>query len=206
MKRLLAIATALAVSAFGMAGISAAPASAETCRAETVIGIGGVGDGDASAFEAPGAVDIRVPYSGGLNDIEGGIRELDKTVANVRAACPETTLGFAGMSQGSVIVHVYLQRKGPMLVGNAWYVAYADPKQEHTGQSDALFRIVGPPTAGTDANFGGVPGVSICYIDDVICNKNAKSGWIGYSFAGTHTEHYDFLPKLHKHQRGILWV
>ena len=203
MKRLLAIATVLTLSMFGMVS-TATQAVAEPCRAETVIGIGGVGDGDSSTLAA--GSDIVVPYSGGLNDIEGGIRELDKTVANVRAACPATTLGFAGFSQGSVIVHVYLQRKGAMYKDNAWYVAYSDSKQDVTGQSSALFLLAGPPTAGVDANFGGVPGVSICYIDDVICNKNAKTGWFGYSFGGTHTEHYDFMPKLHKTQRGILWV
>lgn len=204
MKRMLAIATALAVSVFGMVGIGSTQAAAATCKAETVIAIGGSGDGDSSTFA--GKADVLVQYSGLLNDVEGGIRELDKAVAAVRHECPATTIGFTGFSQGGVIIHVYLQRKGPIFADNAWYVAFSDSKQDHTGQSSALFLVVGPPTAGVDADFGGVPGVSICYVDDVICNKHAKSGWFGYTFLGTHTEHYDFDARLHKHQRGILWV
>jgi cutinase len=190
-------ATAL-VAASIIPAVAAAP-SAGACAPHTVIGVGGAWDGQAGVYG--NKVDVRVNYSGNLGDAEGGIGALAATVNQVRKDCPATKLTLTGYSQGAAIVHVYLSRHG-LTNGNA--VLFADPKQAGTGQADGLFRWGGPPIAGTDANFRGVPVASVCYHNDVICSMGAPSGWWGY-FRGDHGR-YSFDARAYAGQNGIIWT
>ena len=186
-------ATAAAAGCFIAASpVSAAPA----CKPNLVVGVGGYSAGNGGPFI--GRADVIAGYSGNLGDAEGGIAALTRAVNDTRAACPGSSLTLAGHSQGAAIVHIYLSRNG-LANGNA--VLYADPKQAGTGQSDGLFRFGGPPVAGTDANFRGVPTVSLCNYDDVICNKNTS--WFGY-FTGAHGR-YNFDARVYAGRTGVIW-
>lgn len=190
----LAILVALiGLAIYHVASSDAAPA----CKPNLVVGVGGYNAGNGGPFI--GRADVIAGYSGALNDMEGGIGALAKAVNDTRAACPGSALTLAGHSQGAAIVHVYLSRNG-LANGNA--VLYADPKQAGTGQSDDLFRFGGYPIAGTDANFRGVPTVSICNRDDVICNRAA--GWGGY-FSGAHGR-YNFDARAYAGKTGVIWL
>ncbi len=173
------------------------PIKAGACTATTTIGVGGFGNGNATVFP-PGSVDLRVQYSGALNDMQGGINALQGLVNQVRRDCPGTKITLAGHSQGAAIVHVYLTRFG-LSNGNA--VLYADPKLHPTGESGFSFNLGGYPIGGTDDWFSGVPTVSICFNNDVICNRGA--GWFGYLFQGAHSN-YDFQPRWHAGQTGVI--
>lgn len=173
------------------------PTTSSACTNTTTIGVGGFTNGNASIFP-PGAVDLRVNYSGNLNDMQGGINALQNMVNDVRRACPGTKITLTGHSQGAAIVHVYLTRFG-LSNGNA--VLYSDPKLHPTGEAAFSFQLGGYPIAGTDANFSGVPTVSICYNNDVICNRGA--GWFGYLFLGAHNN-YDYNPRAHAGQTGVI--
>jgi hypothetical protein len=92
-----------------------------------------------------------------------------------------------GFSQGSVIVHRWLQQ------GNAAdsAVLYSDPLQKGTG---ALW-------FWRDANFGTTPTVSVCNDTDVICNLKVSN------LGGYPTEHlkYNFDPAAYAGKTGIVW-
>ena len=179
-------------------GVGTSTALTNSCPARGVIAVGGYNNGDAQAFPDQ-FVDVKVHYSGALNDMQGGIDALAGAVNAYHAKCGATApLTLAGHSQGAAIVHVYLSRFG-LVNGNA--VLVSDPKQIGTGESDHLFSFGGAPIAGTDANFKGVPTVSLCNRDDVICNDAA--GWYGY-FTGAHGR-YDFNPHDFAGQTGIRW-
>lgn len=184
------------VAALVALGEHTAQADPLPCKANTIIGVGGYGQGGGGPLA--GRADVIATYSGNLNDMEGGIASVGAAVNQVRSACPATTITLAGHSQGAAIVHVYLSRHG-LSNGNA--VLYADPKQAGTGQSDQLFWFGGPPVAGTDANFSGVPTVSLCNQDDPICNKNAS--WVGY-FTGAH-DRYNFDARVYAGKTGVIW-
>ncbi len=184
-----------------LAGLTIMPATAtaQNCGGTTTIGVGGFNNGSGTVFP-PGSVDRRAVYSGNLNDIQGGIDALAREVSSARAVCPRDRLILSGHSQGAAVVHVFLTRG--MAPGNSVAVLYADPKQIGTGESDFSFALGGYPIAGTDANFAGVPTVSICNRDDVICNRGA--GWFGYLFTNAHGA-YDFQPRWYAGRVGIIW-
>ena len=191
-----AFAAAAAVVVTGAAAVVAIPMitteEPRACPSSIVIGVGGNQDGQSEVFKD--TADIRVQYSGKLNDVERGISALKKEVDDFRAECPDSRLILSGFSQGSAITHVYLSRHGHEIKDNAHAVLYSDPKMHPTGESNGLFLIGGSPVAGTDKNFGGVPTSSICRLDDIICNRTASSGWIGFLFLGNHMR-YDFDPR-----------
>ena len=197
MKKIITrILAAAAVAAAAVVPMVLSAPAAGACG-NTVIAVGGFGGGNAAQFA--GKADVLVQYSGALNDIEGGIGALTAAVNQTRANCPGGSITLTGHSQGAAIVHIYLSRNG-LPNGNA--VLFADPKQLGTGQSDGLFAIAGAPIAGTDANFRGVPTVSICNGDDAICNRAA--GWIGYLFTGAHTR-YDYNARAYAGMTGVIW-
>ena len=197
--RVVALLSAFVLMVAGAITMIAGGVASAACGGNTVIGVGGAWDGQSNVFT--GKADVRVQYSGTLGDIEGGINALAATVNQVRKDCPATKLTLTGYSQGAVVVHVYLSRNG-LSNGNA--VLFADPKQAGTGQSDGLFRWAGAPTAGTDANFRGVPTVSVCYRSDMICSMGAPSGWIGY-FNGDHGR-YNYDARAYAGKTGIVWT
>lgn len=193
------------LAATGLVAASLIPATlaaptAGACGNTVTLGIGGFGGGNAHGVFG-NRIDVGVGYSGNLGDIEGGVGALAATVNQVRKDCPSSHIQLAGYSQGAAIAHIYLSRHG---LANGSAVLYADPKQAGTGESDGLFTLAGPPLAGTDANFRGVPTVSICYHNDIICNRGAASGWIGY-LTGDHGR-YDFSPKAHLGKTGVIWT
>lgn len=184
--------------------VAAPAAQAAPCGPVVAIGIGGNGDGGSTVFP-PGAVDVRVRWSGVLNDMEGGVRALTDAVNMVRRDCPGSRLLVTGFSQGAATVHIFLSRNG---LPDGEFVLFSDPKQDPTGSSGpgGLFGFVPfSPIQGTDANFRGAQGVSICNDQDIICNRGAQAGWWGYAVGGEHMR-YDFQPRWHAGQRGILWT
>lgn len=194
--RLLAGSIALVLLAILLPAASGSPPTAAACPASMAFGVGGNTNGNSSIFP-PGAVDVRVQYSGVLNDMEGGIAALNRDVTNFRRDCPGSQLILSGHSQGAAIVHVWLQRNPG--VPNKVGVLYSDPKQIGTGASGGVFALGGPPVAGTDNNFGGTPTVSICRRPDHVCN-----GFDGYP--GPEHQQYDFQPRWHAGQVGIIWT
>lgn len=193
------LAAASLVAASFIPATFAAPA-AGACAGVTTIAVGGFNDGGAGVFA--GRANVHAHYSGALNDMEGGIGALAGVVDQVRRDCPGTHIQLAGHSQGAAIVHVYLSRHG---LHNGSAVLYSDPKQAGTGEADGLFMLGGPPIAGTDANFRGVPTLSICNVRDVICNRGAGLiGWWEYATTPVHVA-YDFNPRAHLGRTGVLW-
>lgn len=163
---------------------STAKAQTPTCGETTTVGIGGVSDPGATVFKD---VDVRVQYSAQFGAVEEGITAFDKAVDAVVAACPDTEVVATGFSQGSVIVHRWLQR------GNAadHAVLFSDPLQKDTGLL-WFWR---------EANFGTTPTVSVCNDTDVICNLKVSN------LGGYPTEHlkYGFDPAAYAGKTGIIW-
>lgn len=198
-KCLTRVLAAVALTAASFIPLTLAAPVAGACGKVVTIGVGGFNTPDAAAVYG-NKIDVPVRYSGNLNDMEGGIGALANVVNQVRRDCGGSHIQLTGHSQGAAIVHVYLSRHG---LANGSAVLYADPKQAGTGESDGLFSLGGSPIAGTDANFRGVPTVSICKRDDVICNRSA--GWYGYLFTNAHGA-YDFNPRAHLGKVGVIWT
>lgn len=184
----------------GMVSVGTANAGGPSCPADKVFAVGGFNDPKAGGFAVHG--DHVVAYSANLNAMEEGIGALKRDVDAFRANCPGSRVVVTGHSQGAAIAHVYLSRHGSGL-RNAAAVLYSDPKQAHSGEANGLFLLGGAPIAGTDANFGGVPTVSLCRHRDVICNRGA--GWGPYLFEGVHGQ-YDFNARLHAGKTGVIWL
>lgn len=155
-----------------------APATASACPRDEVFAIGGVGDPQAGGFAARG--NRVVVYSAKLNAMEEGISSLKREIDGFRSVCPGSKIIVTGFSQGAAIAHVYLTRHGHEIRHNAHAVLFSDPKMHPSGESNGVFWLGGVPVRGTDANFGGVRTVSVCYLEDIICNRSARSGWVGY--------------------------
>lgn len=188
------------VLALGLTTV-ASPATANAasyCPPSVVMAVGGVGDGDARVYE--GKADVLVRYSGGLNAMEEGVVVLKGHSDWWRANCWNTDLTISGYSQGAAVAHVFLSRHGAEYHNVKNAVLYSDPKLNGRGSSDGLFLLGLSPVAGTDSNFGGVPTLQVCYLDDVICNRSAPSGWIGY-LTGKHGN-YNLNPRADAGQSG----
>lgn len=184
----------LLLASFGLATFTAPVANA--CPRDMVFAVGGFNDPGAGGFV--GKADVIVRYSANLNDMEGGVAALKRDVDAFRAKCGSKLI-ISGHSQGAAIAHVYLSRHGHEIRHNANAVLFADPKRPG-GESDGLFVLGGAPIAGTDNNYGGVRTVQVCHLDDIICNRGAPSGWIGY--ASGHHQRYSFNPRAHAGQVG----
>lgn len=189
---------ALVLAVAGISLLQPATAGA-ACAPRTVIAIGGFNDGQANVFPN-GSVDVKVQYSGSLNDMEGGIRALTDTVNRVKRDCPGTTPVITGHSQGGAIAHVYLQRNPGGKIG----VLFGEPKMAPTGASKGIFALGGPPVAGVDANFGGNPTVSLCQKRDGVCN-DTPDGWIGYA-QGVHGQYPFNNVRGLAGRTGVIWL
>lgn len=172
--------------------------TANACPRDMVFAVGGFNDPGAGGFA--GKADVIVRYSANLNDMEGGVAALKRDVDAFRAKCGSRII-VTGHSQGAAIVHVYLSRHGHEIKHNAHAVLFSDPKRPG-GESDGLFLLGGAPVAGTDNNYGGVSTLQVCHLDDIICNRGAPSGWIGY--ANGHHSRYSFNARAHAWQVGEL--
>lgn len=179
---------------FGL--LTAVAPAASACPSTMVFGIGGVSDGNSGVFA--GRADVLVKYSGKLNDIEGGVSALKRDIDAFRSHCGGTKLVISGYSQGAAIAHIYAARHGHS-IGNAHLVLYSDPKRPG-GEADGIFALGGGAIRGTDNNYGGVPTLQVCYLDDIICNRTAPSGWLGYK-NGKHAN-YNFNPRGDQFQAG----
>src|SRR5690606_23769168 len=186
----LAAAAALAVSSLILAPVTA-QAGGPSCDGSWSMGVGGFvvslshGTGQPSTYMG---VDQPVGYNG-LNPV-GGLRELDRLYWQHRNRCPGDHVKILGHSMGAAIVHTWVSehRYEPRVSA----VLLSDPKRAAGPGSDGLAGnslnfVVGYPLAGTDANFGIVPVLSVCNSADVVCNEVA--GWHGYLFTGAHTNY-----------------
>ena len=171
--------------------------TASACPRDIVFAVGGFNDPGAGGFAAHG--NNVVAYSGNLNAIEEGVSALKRDVDAFRANCGGSKVILTGHSQGASIVHVYLSRFGHEIRHNAHAVLFSDPKRPG-GESDGLFALGGAPIAGTDNNYGGVRTVQVCHLDDIICNRAAPSGWMGY-VNGNHGR-YNFDARAYSNQIG----
>lgn len=183
-----AILGSLAIVA-GMSTAIAAPAqAAPPCVGTWTIGIGGLGNNDSSVFPT---VNQRVGYNS--VDTRSGVNELNRLIRDHRNACPGDFIKAIGHSGGAAALHVWVSENGGGF-GRISVVLLADPKRAAGpggpgfAQTDFPFNVL-PTLAGSDANFRGVPVLTICNIPDHICNSQA--GWQGYVFAGDHAR-YDF--------------
>lgn len=172
----------------GMSTALAAPAqAAPPCRGTWTIGIGGLGNNDSSVFPT---VHQRVGYNS--VDTRNGVNELNRLIRDHRNQCPGDFIKAIGHSGGAAALHVWVSENGN--IGRMSVVLLADPKRAPGpggpgfAQTDFPFNLY-PPLAGADANFRGVPVLTICNAGDHICNSQA--GWEGYAFQGTHAA-YDF--------------
>jgi len=184
-----------------MTGV-AGTANASGCTPDKVFAVGGVNDGGAGWASARGYHVVQ--YSGNLNAMEEGIVNLKGAVDAFKRQCSGSRVVVTGYSQGAAIAHVYLTRHGHEIRSNAKAVLFSDPKRPG-GEADGLFVLGGVPIAGTDANYGGVNTVSICYLDDIICNRSAPSGWIGYIQGKHGNYHLDARAHLHLSGEVLYW-
>lgn len=187
LKKLAAVAGSVAIVA-GMSSALAAPAqAAPPCRGTWTVGVGGLGNNDSSVFPT---VHQRVGYNSA--DTRGGVNELNRLVRDHRNQCGGDHIKIIGHSGGAAVVHVWVSENGGGF-GNVNAILLADPKRAAGpggpgfAQTDFPFNIY-PPLAGSDANFRGVPVLTICNGNDHICNS--QSDWIGYA-TGAHSA-YDF--------------
>lgn len=168
--------------------ISGPVASADTaCKSTWTIGIGGLGNNDSSAFPT---VDQRVNYNS--FSTRDGADQLNKLIRAHRDACPNDHIKAIGHSGGAAALHVWASENGATM-DNTNVILLADPKRPAGpdgpgfAAKDFPFNVI-QPLAGADANYGGLPTLTVCNHDDHICNSNAD--WSGY-MSGRHGA-YDF--------------
>lgn len=132
-------------------------------------------------------------------DILDGVRELDRLFHEYRSRCAGSHIKILGHSGGAAVAHVWVSRNPN--ASNVTVILASDPKRAAGPGGDGL---AGNPlampanwigifrgAAGTDANFGSVPVLTICNAGDVVCNEDA--GWNGYLRTGVHGR-YDLNP------------
>ena len=179
----------MAVAAAAGMILGAHIAKADTaCKATWTVGIGGLGNNDSSAFPS---VDQRIQYNS--FDTRDGANQLDKAIRAHRSACPSDHIKAIGHSGGAAALHVWASENGSKIGGNANIVLLSDPKRPAGpggpgfAASDFPFNVI-QPLAGANANYGGLPTLTVCNHDDHICNS--QSDWGGYQ-SGRHSA-YDF--------------
>lgn len=190
MARLAALFAAFALAVLGVFAIGVGTSSAGTpCVGKYDIVVGGFNWGQQDSTGFGGSVDQRVSYNS--FDTQGGANELNRLVREHRSQCPGDHITAVGHSGGAAAVHVWISQQGNL--GNENAVLLADPKRAAGpggpgfAQTDWPFNVI-QPLAGSDANFRGVPVLTICNHDDHICNSQAD--WSGYQ-NGRHGA-YDF--------------
>ncbi len=206
LTRLLA-AVALAASTI-TASLIAAPAVANaggpSCPDTFAFGVGGF-QIDLETFPPNlGQPSLYIPNTDqpvGYNsiDINDGVRELNKLFWEYRGRCPGSHIKILGHSGGAAVVHVWVSQHQD--VPNATAILVSDPKRAAGPGGDGLAGnpLAGPAefvgifsgAAGTDADFGDFPVLTICNAGDWVCNEDA--GPHGYLHTGVHGA-YDINP------------
>lgn len=168
-------------------------AEAETeihqCTGTWTVVVGGLNNNDSTGFLN---ANQRVGYNS--YDTRAGINELNRLARDHRSFCPGDHVKIVGHSGGAAVVHQWLSENGQTF-GNVNAVLLADPKRpagpggQGFAGTDFPFNQINNGLAGTNANYGGVPTLSICNASDHICNSAAD--WNGYLFGGSHGN-YDF--------------
>jgi cutinase len=185
MARIASLFAAFLLVIAGTFALATGTASAATCTPKWDVVVGGLGNNDSTGFVGE---DQRVGYNS--YDTQSGVNELNRLVREHRAQCPGDHISITGHSGGAAVVHVWVSQNKTF--GNVNAVLLADPKRAAgpggSGFADEFpFNLI-RPLAGTDANFGSVPVLTICNGNDHICNR--ASDWVGY-FTGAHGA-YDF--------------
>ena len=178
-------------TAAGISAVTAGNAAADPCTGVWSIGVGGLtvaGPGITGQDSGYLNVNQRVGYNSA--DVNAGIGELNRLVLQHRADCPADHIMLIGHSGGALVVHRWVSDAQDFPDLNA--VLLADPARAAgpggPGFSDAELSLLGGRYAGTDANFGSIPTLSICHPNDHICNS--QSDWVGY-LTGAHGA-YDY--------------
>lgn len=189
----------------GVFALGVGTASAETCTARWDVAVGGLnGAGAQDSRYLPNANQY-VGYNS--YDTQAGVNELNRLVRQHRAACPGDHISMTGHSGGAAVVHVWIEQNGN--IGNINAVLLADPKRAAGpggpgfAQTDWPFNTI-QPLAGANANFRGVPTLTVCRASDHICNSQA--GWDGYAFRNAHGA-YDMNVKAYAtNSSGVSWL
>lgn len=205
MARLASLFAALMLVLAGVFALGTGTASAETCAAnkwDVVVG-GFVFSG---GQDSRGFVGYDQPVGYNSYDTQGGVNELNRLIRQHRAACPGDWISMTGHSGGAAVVHAWIEQNGN--IGNINAVLLADPKRAAGpggpgfAQTDWPFNTI-PTLAGANANFRGVPTLTLCRARDHICNS--QSDWGGY-FSGVHGA-YDFdVNHYSKTGNGVVWL
>lgn len=191
MSRIAALFAALmfVVASVFAVGVGTAGAAAP-CVGRWDVGVGGfvASGGQDSAYI--GNVNQRVGYNS--YDTQGGVNELNRLVREHRAQCGGDWIQMTGHSGGAAVVHAWIEQNGN--IGRIGAVLLGDPKRAAGpggpgfAQTDWPFNTL-PTLAGANANFRGVPTLTVCNGGDHICNSQA--GWEGYLFFGAHNYNYN---------------
>jgi cutinase len=192
-------------------GGGAASAEITDCTGTFTLGVGGfavsaAGTGQDSAYIPS---DQRVGYNS--IDINAGAAELDRLFWLHRDACPADHIKIIGHSGGAAVAHVWVSRNKYEQNANA--ILLADPKRAAGPGGDGLagnpfagaLGLVGvfSGAAGTDADFGSFPVLTVCNAGDWVCNEDA--GPDGYLFSGVHGK-YDVNPwDYGDWDSGVVW-
>lgn len=179
----------LVVAGVFAVGVGTAGAAAP-CVGRWDVGVGGfvATGGQDSAYI--GNVNQRVGYNS--YDTQGGVNELNRLVREHRAQCGGDWIQMTGHSGGAAVVHAWIEQNGN--IGRIGAVLLGDPKRAAGpggpgfAQTDWPFNTL-PTLAGANANFRGVPTLTVCNGGDHICNSQA--GWEGYLFFGAHNYNYN---------------
>lgn len=149
-------------------------ASANPCVGSWSIGIGGLAIPPHQDSGYMGT-NHRVVYNSW--DANEGLGRLNADIWHHRNVCPDDHIEVVAHSGGAAIAHAWVSANQDFPNANA--VLIADPKKAAgpggNGMS-ALGGFLGYPLAGTDANFGSFPVLTLCRWDDWVCNLDAPWG------------------------------
>ena len=203
MKKLIAGIFASAMLLSGLAFGTGTASAAAPCVGTWSVGVGGLNDNTSQTFE--GRVNQRVGYNS--YDTQGGVNELNRLVRQHRSQCPGDHIKMLGHSGGAAVVHVWVSQNGN--IGKVSAVLLADPKRaagpgaQGFAGTDWPFNTI-RPLAGTDANFRGVPVLTVCHNNDHICNS-ADPFTGGYA-TGAHGR-YEFNANAYANNaNGVLYL
>lgn len=187
----------------GVFTLGVGTASAETCTAKWDVVVGGFNGG---AQDSRGFANYDQPVGYNSWDTQAGANELNRLVRQHRSACPGDHISMTGHSGGAAVVHVWIEQNGN--IGNINAVLLADPKRAAGpggpgfAQTDFPFNVI-PPLAGANANFRGVPTLTVCRSQDHICNSQAS--WAGYQ-SGVHGQYNFDVNGYSTTGSGVVWL
>jgi cutinase len=206
MSRIASLFAALLLALSGILAVGVGTGNAAApCVGKWDVVVGGfVLTGGQDSFGFIGA-DQRVGYNS--YNTSGGRDELNRLVRQHRAQCPGDWISMTGHSGGAAVVHAWIEANGN--IGNINAVLLADPKRAAGpggpgfAQTDWPFNAL-PTLAGANANFRGVPTLTICRENDHICNS--WDPWNGGYATGAHSA-YDFdVNHYSTNGNGVVWL